>query len=98
MIKEYRNKITSIGLVFSLLIISLGFSCNGNDKLKTLAKAADDSAQAQISIVKLVATAKANGELSSEAVAKIKVVLTHLNSTTDVVIQKSKLWVNTPMP
>lgn len=83
-----------------VLILSIGFSqiaCD-KDKVKTLAKASDDAAQIQISIVNLIKVAKTNNQVDDQFVSQAKSILLQINTLNGEAITLAKGLVEGPIP
>lgn len=85
-----KRKIAPFGLAFVLLFISMGFACNKEDKTRTLAKAEDDIAQAQLGVAKFLADAKSTSTLSQEDIDAIKPFLIEVNNANGEAIRITK--------
>lgn len=86
-----RKQFLVLATISFLIISNAGFACKvNNDKARTLAKAADDSAQAQISITNLIKTARDAGWVSDNFAKEAKVILQDINKLNDQVISLAK--------
>lgn len=88
-----------IALVLIFQISFAGFCGKNETKAKTLARAADDFAQAQISAVNLIKSARDTNLIQDEDVAVLKAILSDINGFNQQAIDLAKGMLNQdPIP
>lgn len=84
----------SIGLALVLAICLSSIACD-KDKVKTLAKASDNAAQTQISLVNLIKVARQNNQVDDRFVQEARGILLQINALNGEAIALAKGLVST---